>query len=89
MGLLSKLMGKPETDEREEEQTSVTCPHLALVPRWDSADDIGHEERATSFHCEACGSDFSSAEMRSLRSSEGERLREAMPAEGEEEAVTD
>ena len=89
MGLLSKLMGRPETAEPEQEQISVTCPHLALVPRWDSADDIGHEERATSFHCESCGRDFSAAEMRALRSSEGERLRDAMPVEGEQEAVTD
>ena len=87
MGLLNKLMGRPETDEPEQEQEteqiSATCPHLAVVPRWDSADDIGHEELATSFHCESCGRDFSAAEMRALRSSEGDRLRDAMPTEAE------
>jgi hypothetical protein len=81
MGLLSKLMGRPEMAEPEAEPAPANCTHLVLVPRWDSVDDIGHEDRATSFRCEACGSEFSPAEARSLQSSEGERLRDVVPAE--------
>jgi len=31
-----------------------TCPHLVLAPRWDKAEDIGHENRATGYWCAAC-----------------------------------
>jgi hypothetical protein len=81
MGLLGKLLGRPEQEEIEAETStkSDTCPHLALTPRWDSVDDIGHEDLATSFHCEACGRDFSAYEARSLRSSEAARVRLGAP----------
>jgi hypothetical protein len=83
MGLLSKLIGRPDTNvaAATPEAESQTCPHLALVPRWDNVDDIGHEDLATSFHCEACGRDFSAGEVRGLRMSEGARLRGGVPPE--------
>jgi hypothetical protein len=46
-----------------------------LTPRWDSLDDIGHEDRATSFHCESCDRFFSLEETQELRRNEAERIR--------------
>jgi hypothetical protein len=50
------------------------CPHVALVPRWDNADDIGKADRATSFSCEGCGQTFSPEEARELRMTEAARI---------------
>lgn len=52
-----------------------SCPHVTLFPRWDSVADVGHEARATSYHCDGCGSDFSPADAAQLRSTEAERIR--------------
>jgi hypothetical protein len=68
MGLFSKK------DRGEATLEKPPCPHSALVPRWDSVDDIGHEERATSYFCEACGESFSPAEARLLQQSMADRL---------------
>jgi hypothetical protein len=77
MGLLGKILGRPEETESPSDPSnySETCPHLALTPRWDNVDDIGHEDLATSFHCEGCGRDFSADEAQALRTSEGARVR--------------
>jgi hypothetical protein len=81
MGLMSKLFGKHETHEvaASEPAAMPSCPHTTLTPRWDRADDIGHEDRATGFRCEGCSTMFSPDEVRELRRSEGERLRETIP----------
>ncbi len=80
MGLLGKLLGHPDSpSESAPPAESDTCTHLALTPRWDSVDDIGHEDRATRFHCESCGRDFSADEARELRMSEGRRVRFRTP----------
>ncbi|HTE84565.1 MAG TPA: hypothetical protein VK821_07515 [Dehalococcoidia bacterium] len=79
MGLLAKLLGRPEPAESSPATGSETCTHLALTPRWESVDDIGHEDLATGFHCESCGRDFSAEEARELRSSEGNRVRFRTP----------
>lgn len=31
------------------------CSHLALVPRWSNADDVGRGDRITSWLCSSCG----------------------------------
>jgi len=79
MGLLTKLLGRPESTELPPSTESETCTHLALTPRWDGIDDIGHEELATSWHCESCGRDFSADETRELRSSEASRVQFLTP----------
>jgi len=58
--------------ERDEE--TPECPHVALVPHWGNADDIGIEARATSYLCQSCSSTFTPAEVRELRASELARL---------------
>lgn len=61
--------------ERTHRTEVPTCLHAALVPRWESVADMGHEERATSFRCDACGSTFTPAEAQALRRTEAERIR--------------
>ena len=58
----------------EREEDSPECPHVALVPHWDTADDIGIEARATSYLCQSCSTTFTPAEVRELRASELARL---------------
>lgn len=54
------------------------CPHVTLVPRWDSAPDMGDEEKASAWRCDVCGATFSPAEAQGLRASEGERVKSAL-----------
>ncbi|HYM15848.1 MAG TPA: hypothetical protein VEZ14_09830 [Dehalococcoidia bacterium] len=51
------------------------CPHYVLVPRWDNVADMGKDELATSFRCEACAREFSPSEAQALRDTEAERVR--------------
>ncbi len=83
MGLMGKLFGKGQ-EIREEAQPELatmgapSCPHTTMTPRWDRAEDIGHEERATGFRCEGCGEMFSPQQAAELRANAGERLRETV-----------
>ncbi len=63
MSFLKKLVGdsKPEIDEE-----AVPCPHTALVPRWDSNEDMGKMDRVSTYLCTACNESFGREE--------GERL---------------
>ena len=67
MGLFSKK-------DTEETIGTLPCTHGVLLPRWDNADDIGHEDRATWYLCEACGEGFSPQEADLLLQSMAERL---------------
>ncbi len=59
-------------------ELAADWPHVALVPRWDRAEDMGHEDLATAFRCQGCSTDFTPAEAGRLRASEAERLRRIM-----------
>jgi hypothetical protein len=71
MSWLKKVFGGGD-EERVSEATR--CPHVAMIPRWDQPEDIGKEDRASGFRCEACGELFTPAEARMLREHEAERL---------------
>jgi hypothetical protein len=43
-------------------EAASLCPHTALVPRWDSIDDMGKEDKATSYFCQGCERTFSREE---------------------------
>ena len=53
-------------------------PALRAAPRWDRAEDIGHDERASSFRCDACHTTFTKEEGDAIRDREAERLREML-----------
>ena len=75
MSFLSKLLGREKAKPVEEAAVVVECPHAALVPKWDSVQDMGIEEKATSFTCDSCHQVFTPAEARVLRESLAERLK--------------
>lgn len=75
MGLLSKIFGKKQ--EAAAAATPVDCPHSVLVARWDSVQDMGIEEKATRYMCEACREMFDPAEATRLRDTLAERLAAA------------
>lgn len=77
MGFLTKLFGKTKAEPRVA-AVSVACPHILLVPRWDNAADMGIEERASGYICNACSESFTLEQAQSLRETEAERLREEL-----------
>ncbi len=86
MGFLGKLFGSKGKDGAVvTEAGAVSCPHVTLVPRWDSAADMGNDSKATSYVCQACRQTFTREEAQTLRQTEGERLREEL---GEPETET-
>ncbi len=77
MRFLKRLLGrKDEQPAREAEAPEDVCPHVALVPRWDSADDIGKSDRVSSYVCEGCQGSFSREEGDRLQATEAERVRQ-------------
>ena len=56
-------INEPPKDER----VDADCPHLVLVPRWDSVDDMGDESKASGYRCYACGVSMSLEEARQLK----------------------
>lgn len=77
MRTLGKLFRR-SSREKSVPAEEVPCPHVALAQRWDRAEDIGYEERASSYVCQACGQSFTASEVRELRRSEPERVAEAV-----------
>ena len=79
MGFLDKLFKRGPGGEAEGLHADVPieqaeCPHVALVPKWDEPDDIGHEDKASRFDCGTCGATFTPAEAQHLRETEAERI---------------
>jgi hypothetical protein len=74
MGFLSKILGREQTSTGVE-TTTVVCPHTILLPHWDSLADMGKEDLATSFTCQACNETFTPAQARELRATTAERLQ--------------
>ncbi len=51
-----------------------TCAHVAITPRWDNIDDMGHEDRASSWVCDSCHATLTPAEAADARADIGHRL---------------
>lgn len=64
----------PTTSETEQEP--IVCEHVTLIAKWDNVDDMGKEDRASSFRCESCGQEFTAAEATRLRATEAARVQE-------------
>lgn len=73
MGLLSKLFGGKKA-EVAADGPAAECPHSVLVPRWDSVQDMGIEDKATRFMCEACKEEFDPATATELRNTLAQRI---------------
>ena len=74
-GILSKLFHR-ETEDETATAPPAACHHANLVPRWtDNPEDMGNEEKATSWDCTGCGASFPPDEARRLQEAEAERVR--------------
>ncbi len=63
------FFGRRETSPQQADSEPVgTCPHLVLTPRWDSAGDVGHEDRAVGYNCLSCGASLTLEEAVEARS---------------------
>jgi hypothetical protein len=76
VSFLKRVFGKaePSTDVEDEVQP-LECPHTRLLPRWDSVQDMGKEEKATGYVCEGCGQIFTPEGMRSREVDDFNRWR--------------
>jgi transposase-like protein len=75
MGFLDRLIHRREAAASSVLLTERECPHVALVPRWDSAEDIGHSDRVVRYECESCKAVFTRADGERLLAEGAERLR--------------
>lgn len=79
MALLDKLLGRGKAKKAVEEGPPPECPHTNLVPRWDSVQDMGKAEKATSYVCEACGERFDAESVRRAHEAETGNARWQRP----------
>jgi hypothetical protein len=77
MGFLRRRHAPPPPPPVDE--PPPVCPHVTLVAHWENAADLGHQDRASWFQCEACGTRFTPDEVARLRETEARRLREYIP----------
>lgn len=82
MGLLSRFLRRSGTESAVSVERPIECPHMALGPRWDSPTDMGDEDKATSYSCEACGEQFTPEEAQRLRAAEAARLKDMLERPG-------
>jgi hypothetical protein len=60
--MLSRLLGK----KKEAAVEVPPCPHTAVVARWDRPEDMGKQDRVSSYSCTACGASLSAEEGRAI-----------------------
>lgn len=74
MGILDRLFGgkKKEEEEKIFEQAAedAECPHTALVAEWETAEEMGHEDKISGYRCEGCGAHFSREEGEKIKESQ-------------------
>lgn len=79
MGFLDRLFGgkKEKGDQEIAEQAAADaeCPHTALVPQWETADEMGQHDKISGYRCEGCGATFSPEEGEKLQQAEDERIK--------------
>ena len=79
----TRQVDRTETGERERHARGCRdppCPHVTLIPKWDSTADMGHEDKATGYDCEGCKEPFTAEQGRALRRTEAERVKHAFEA---------
>jgi hypothetical protein len=84
MSWLDRLRGRARSRVEKREDVPAedpACAHVVLVPRWDSTGDMGHDDRASSWVCDACGASFTPSEAQTVRANEAERVKSALRPE--------
>ena len=74
MAFLRRLIGRSRAAEAEPHVAEPSCAHTMLTARWENAQDMGNEAKASSFTCSACGATFSPEEAARVRTSGAPRL---------------
>ncbi len=75
MGFLKNLFGGNRAASESLKVEKPPCLHVTLVPKWDNVADMGSEDKASGFTCDACRQTFTGEEGRALRATEATRLR--------------
>ena len=57
---------------------SETCEHVLLVPHWDSPENMGIDDKASSYRCNTCDESFTREEEEILRRTETDRIRRGL-----------
>ena len=76
-----KLFGHKKQAAPTATMPQIECPHAVLVARWDSVEDMGKEDKATRFMCEACHEMFTPEQAAEIREGVAHKLV------GQDEAV--
>ncbi len=66
------------SDTQVMEDAGGTCECILLVPHWDSPENIGVEEKASSYRCNTCNEEFTCEEEMVLRATEADRIRRGL-----------
>lgn len=75
MSFITRLLRRDKSEATPVAVEAPPCPHTALTARWDSVQDMGKDDKATSFLCTACNEEFTPEVATELRATEAERLR--------------
>jgi len=75
MSFLDRLLHRSSATDTEL-ASEQSCIHVALIPRWESAADMGRPELATGYRCDSCGTMFTPDEVHALRVEAFARLRD-------------
>jgi hypothetical protein len=54
MKLFGHAKATTATAERSTQGQARECPHTALAPHWDAAEDMGKHDKVSSYVCDAC-----------------------------------
>jgi hypothetical protein len=80
MSFLRKLFNREENTPPPAAAESVPeapCPHVTLIPHWENhPDDMGNNDKADRFTCDACDAEFSREEGLRLFAKEKERVEQ-------------
>lgn len=68
MQWLKTLLGQKQNQAITPEARGSNCAHLILLPTWSTPEDMGKEEKATGYRCDACGAALTLDEARERRS---------------------
>jgi len=69
------LFGRKKSQQQTLLEDKPECLHIGLTARWDSVDDMGNEDKATSFVCQTCSAEFTPEQAREIRASQADQLR--------------
>jgi len=78
MGIFDRLFGRKSSSViapvKTREEIQAGCAHAALMGRWNSAEDMGKDDKVSEFVCDACQASFTPEAGRQLRATTAARM---------------